>query len=119
MHLLTRHSQPFKMTLMRNLLLRSAVLIVMAAMLGGHVTELLDHWDHTARTGKDSDYAVVMIAGCVGFAFVIARCIASIFKHLRTSVASWIQLTAYIFEPLFTETAVPGPAPPGFISLRI
>jgi transcriptional regulator with PAS, ATPase and Fis domain len=119
MHLLTRHSQPLKMTSMRNLLLRSAVLIIMAAMLGGHVTELLDHWDHTAQTGKDSDYAVVVIAGCLGLAFAVAHCAASVFKHLRAFVASRMQQKTFIFEPLLTETAVPGPAPPGFISLRI
>jgi hypothetical protein len=104
---------------MRNLLLRSAVLLVMAAMLGGHVTELLDHWDHTARTGNDSDYAVVVIAGCLGLAFVIARCVASIFRHLRAFVASRLQQAAFIFQPLLTETAVPGPAPPYSVSLRI
>ncbi len=104
---------------MRGVLLRSAVLIIMAAMLGGHVTELFDHWDHTLRTGKDADYTVVLVAACAGFAFAVAHCVASLFKHLRAFVASWKQQTTSIFERLLTETAVPGPSPPGFLSLRI
>jgi hypothetical protein len=58
---------------MRGFLLRSAAVIIMVAILGGHLTELFDHWDHTLRTGQDSDYLVVLIAGCAGAAFVIAK----------------------------------------------
>lgn len=61
------------MVLMRAFLLRSAAVIIMVAILGGHLTELFDHWDHTLRTGQDSDYLVVLIAGCAGAAFVIAK----------------------------------------------
>lgn len=58
---------------MRKVLLRSAVLFIMAAMLGGHVTELFDRWDHTLRTGKDADYTVVLVAACAGAAFIAGR----------------------------------------------
>lgn len=45
----------------------------MLAMFGGHVTELFDHWDHTLRTGQDSDYLVVMVAACAGAAFILVQ----------------------------------------------
>jgi hypothetical protein len=71
------------MTSMRTLLLRSVVLMIMAAMLGGHVTELLDHWDHTARTGEDSDYSFVLIAACAGAAFILAKSNRLVYRLVR------------------------------------
>lgn len=58
---------------MRRIFLRSAAVVMLAAMFSGHVTELFDRWDHTFRTGQDSDFAVVAIAAFAGIAFVATK----------------------------------------------
>jgi uncharacterized membrane protein SpoIIM required for sporulation len=58
---------------MRGVVLRAVMLFLIAAMFGGHITELFDRWDHTARTGQDSDYTVVVIAACAALVFVAAK----------------------------------------------
>jgi hypothetical protein len=61
------------------------MLFLIAAMFGGHVTELFDRWDHTMRTGKDADYAVVVIAACAGVVFVAAK-VSRLFRRAATPV---------------------------------
>ena len=60
-------------TAMRREYLRWALILVLGVMLGGHVTELFDHWDHTLQTGRDVDYTVVIIAACVGVVFAVGK----------------------------------------------
>jgi|SRR5579859_1976002 len=62
---------------MRKTLLHSAALVVLAGMLGGHITELFDHWDQTLQTGRDVDYTVVIIAACVGVVFAVGKKLVS------------------------------------------
>jgi hypothetical protein len=35
--------------------------------------ELFDNWDHTIQTGNDTEYALVVLALCVGVAYSFAR----------------------------------------------
>ncbi len=62
------------------------ILVLVLVILGGHVTELLDRWDHTLRTGKDADYAVVLVAACAGAAFVARK--ASGLLHRLVQIAA-------------------------------
>jgi hypothetical protein len=34
---------------------------------------MFDHWDHTLQTGNDTEYALVVLALCVGAAYWFAR----------------------------------------------
>jgi hypothetical protein len=63
---------------MRKILLHTAALILLAGMLGGHITELFDHWDHTLKTGRDVDYTVVIIAAIVGVVFAVGKKLVSV-----------------------------------------
>jgi hypothetical protein len=99
--------------------LRWAVVIVVISMLGGHVTELFDRWDHTLRTGKDADYAVVMVAACTGLAFAIAKRLLSFFRGLRVEKNSPVERSSSPFQVRFAETSATGPSPPLLLSLRI
>ncbi len=103
---MTHGSQLFKMMSMRAFLLRSAVVIMLAAMLGGHVTELFDHWDQTLRTGQDGDYAIVLIAACAGAAFVTAASVRFLRRLLRIFAES--------APCIFLFAAVKTPAPEAF-----
>jgi hypothetical protein len=43
------------------------------------LVEMFDRWDHTLQTGNDSEYALVVLALCVGVAYSIARFIPRFF----------------------------------------
>jgi hypothetical protein len=36
------------------------------------LVEMLDNWDHTVQTGNDTEYALVVLALCVGVAYSFA-----------------------------------------------
>lgn len=103
---------------MRGVLLRFVMLVVVVAMVGGHVTELFDHWDHTMRSGTDSDYLVVIIAASIGVGLVgikrVAAIVLSSFSH-RPSVPQ----IAADFRSLMSESSVAGPSPPLLLPIRI
>jgi len=65
-------------------------------MLGGQVTELFDHWDHTLQTGSDVDYTVVIIAACVGVVVALGMKVVCTSIRLFTS-AKLRQITAPTF----------------------
>lgn len=105
---------------MRKMLLHSAALIVLAGMLGGHITELFDHWDHTLQTGRDVDYTVVIIAASVGVVFAIGKKLVSASIRLF-SPAKLPQITTPNF-PGFRASPEPldtGPPPLNLSPLRI
>src|SRR5260370_12766034 len=37
------------------------------------LVELFDNWDHTVQTGSDTEYALVVLALCVGVVYSFAR----------------------------------------------
>lgn len=47
---------------MRPAVLHALALLALLMILGGHVTELFDHWDRTLQTGREIDYTVVVVA---------------------------------------------------------
>jgi hypothetical protein len=42
------------------------------------LVELFDNWDHTVQTGNDTEYALVVLALCVGVAYSFARFICKL-----------------------------------------
>src|SRR5882724_2637498 len=49
------------------------VTLVLAICLISPLVEVFDHWDHTIQTGNDTEYALVLLALCVGVAYSFAR----------------------------------------------
>jgi hypothetical protein len=49
------------------------VTLVLAICLVCPLVEVFDHWDHTIQTGSDTEYALVVLALCVGVAYSFAR----------------------------------------------
>lgn len=78
--------------------------------------EMFDHWDHTIQTGSDTEYTLVLVALCVGFACAVARLVftasapsgmgvkalseAVEFKTLVSLFRGGIQLASSISPPL-------------------
>ncbi len=49
------------------------IVIVLLTCLMCPLVELFDTWDHTIQTGNDAEYALVVLALCVGVAYSFAR----------------------------------------------
>src|SRR5260370_18165400 len=47
--------------------------IILIACLVCPLVELFDNWDHTVQTGNDTEYALVVLALCLGVAYSFAR----------------------------------------------
>jgi hypothetical protein len=71
------------------------------------LVELFDNWDHTVQTGNDTEYALVVLALCVGVAYSFAR---FIFKSA---------LLGFVAKSLFASCAQKSffSAPSSFTSL--
>src|SRR2546427_10187199 len=68
----------------RSTLAAGLVLICLA----GPFVELFDSWDHSAQTGNDTEYTVVVLALCVGVAYSIARAVLRISGSSRSNRAA-------------------------------
>ena len=53
------------------------------------VLEMFDRWDHTLRTGQDTEYTFVVIALCVGAVFAFARLIVTFCASLSATKYIW------------------------------
>jgi hypothetical protein len=96
------------------------MVVILAAMFGGHVTELFDRWDHTARTGKDIDYAVVIVAGCIAVAFVAIKKLTSTALSRFVAIPPAIPMrrsAGHAFVAV--DSSSTGPSPPLLSPLRI
>jgi len=52
--------------------------LVLAVCFVCPVVEMFDHWDHTIQTGNDTEYALVVVALCIGTSYAFARAIFTI-----------------------------------------
>jgi hypothetical protein len=78
---------------MRSRTLRITVTLVLLTCLVCPLVELFDNWDHTIQTGNDTEYALVVLALCVGVAYLFAR---FVFKSA---------LLAFVAKSLFASRA--------------
>ena|SRR5215472_6760900 len=104
---------------MRRTLLHSAVLITLVVMLGGHLTELFDHWDNTLQTGRDIDYSVVIIAVCAGIVFAAAKNLIGLFRCVPKQDDAPFRPSFSFLRTVFPQVAAAGPSPPSLLPLRI
>jgi hypothetical protein len=79
------------------------------------VVEMFDTWDHTIQSGNDTEYALVVLALCVGVAHSFARFILKspvglVARSVLSSVAHIVQVFAR-FTSLFLDVASPPPLP--------
>ena len=58
---------------MRSRALRIIATVILVTCLVCPLVELFDNWDHTVQTGNDTEYALVVLALCVGVAYSFAR----------------------------------------------
>jgi hypothetical protein len=85
------------------------------------LVEMFDQWDHTMQTGNDIEYALVVLALCVGAAYTFARFVST-FPLLRSAAKLVSNLGAH--KPLPSGGrgslfVIPIPISPPALALRI
>ena len=91
---------------MRRDLLHALAVFALLLMLGGHITDPFG-WDHTFQTGREIDYVVVIVAGCLGTVF-LAAALVSLCRRLA-SLDQEKPILARLPASLFVPPA-PGPS---------
>jgi len=84
------------------------------------LVDLFDQWDHVLQTGHDTEYPLVVLALCVGAAFVLARLIISLspnllLSNIRYALQSCLNSFLSLMRP--ATLALASTSPP--LSLRI
>ncbi len=99
---------------------RITVRLVLLICLVCPLLETCDRWDHTLRTGQDSEYTFVVLALCVGAVYALAKLIVTLCPRL--SAANFISTLCCAKDSLFpligpTALAPLSESPP--LNLRI
>ena len=84
------------------------------------LVDLFDQWDHAFQTGHDSEYPLVILALCVGAAFVLGRLIVTLSLNVSVSSVRYAILAAVnSMTDLIHSTALAPAAGSPPLSLRI
>ena len=84
------------------------------------LVDLFDQWDHAMQTGHDTEYPLMILALCIGAAFVLGRLILTLTVNLSMSSVRYAILSAVNSLLVFSHPTKFAPAlgsPP--LSLRI
>jgi len=106
---------------MGSLISRITVTLALLTCLICPLVELFDNWDHTIQTGNDTEYALVVLALCVGVAYSFARFIfkSALLGFVAKSVFASHALKSFFSEPCsFTFLLFDATSPPP-LPLRI
>jgi hypothetical protein len=97
------------------------VTLVLLTCLICPLVEIVDNWDHTIQTGNDTEYALVVLALCVGVVHSFARFIikSALLGFVAKSVfASYIHNSFFSRSRSFTLLLFDSSSPPS-LPLRI
>ena len=84
------------------------------------LVDLFDQWDHALQTGNDTEYPLVILALCVGAAFVLGRLLVTLSPNFSLSGVRYTLQSALSSLPDLnrpTALALASASPP--LSLRI
>src|SRR5260370_18620176 len=106
---------------MRSRFRDTVVTLVLAICFVCPFLEMFDHWDHTIQTGHDTEYALVVLALCVGAAYSFSRFIVKsplVRLITRSFFTSSIQMSSRSTQFSFTSLLFNAISPPP-LELRI
>jgi hypothetical protein len=72
-----------RIAVMRRAGLRLLATLVLVAAFACPILEMFDHWDHTAKTGKDTESALVIVALCAGTAMLLVQAVGALRCNCR------------------------------------
>jgi hypothetical protein len=99
----------------RRRVLQLASIAVVLLTFGSHISELVDHWDHTLQTGNDIESVVVVLALTAGAVLTLAGAVLIAITGTQNSRAALVVVRTCIRPPSFI-TATDSPPP---LALRI
>lgn len=96
------------------------VTLALAICLICPLVEMFDQWDHSLQTGSDTEYALVILALCVGVAFWFARFVIVISQPGSPTVERCASSARPSFSTLIgSSLIVPVPISPPALALRV
>src|SRR5258708_38077669 len=87
---------------MRSRASRIIATVILVTCLVCPLVEMFDIWDHTIQTGNDAEYALVILALCVGVAYSFAR---FIFRSALLGFVARSVFTSYAQKSFFAEAS--------------
>lgn len=92
------------------------VALVIATLFLCPVSEMFDHWDHTAKTGKDTESSLMLVAECAGAAIAVVHAASAFLPALMPTRQAVVHLSSaprlVLLEPAgsrFPESPPPLP----------
>jgi hypothetical protein len=86
---------------------RTFATILLITCLVCPLVEMFDRWDHTIQTGNDSEYALVLLALCLGAAYSLTRfivnCLVAGSSTAKVACASSVQMPSLSAELSFSS----------------
>lgn len=106
---------------MRSRASRVAAALVLLTCVVCPILELFDRWDHTVQTGQDTEYALVVVALCIGAAYAFARFVlrVSLIKFAAALVTNFVRSRSLLYGEGGSVIVVPVAASPPPLALRI
>ena len=101
--------------------LRLVAKLVLLICLVCPTLEVFDYWDHTAQTGNDTEYTLVLVGLCVGVAYTSERFILprAILKTVSGIVVRFSAAKPVALSARRCFFIVPIPLSPPALALRI
>jgi hypothetical protein len=106
---------------MRSRASQTTLALVLLTCLICPLVETFDSWDHTIQTGNDTEYALVILAVCVGVTYTFAR---FVFGFPWDKFAAGLLSIFRLSKPLLAGErrsffVIPIPLSPPVLTLRI
>jgi hypothetical protein len=97
---------------------RLATGVILAICIGAPILELFDQWDRTLEDGNDTEINLVVVALCVGVAFVVAGTFIAGVRSSAPAHGGFVLILESFITCLLTFAApIPNSSPP--TALRI
>jgi hypothetical protein len=106
---------------MRSRTFRVIAIIILVTCIVCPLVDLFDTWDHAIQTGNETEYALVVLALCVGLAYSFARFVLtfSLFRLAGDLVSQVCACKLFPFVLRGSSFVSPIPLSPPTLALRI
>ena len=95
------------------------VVLIIATLLLCPVSEMFDHWDHSAKTHKDTESSLMMLAECAGAAIAVLHAGSAFLPRLIAGRPAVVQEIDVSLSLSFTPVIDRLPESPPPLALRI
>jgi hypothetical protein len=89
-----------------------SVALILAACVASPVLEMFDRWDDTARTGNDTEAAIVVVVLCVGVAFISTRIVVRPAMVSSRVDADCVRPRSFFVDVFGRPSPIPAVSPP-------